>query len=194
MGPELLIGDRREQAGSSPSAGDDVEGRGWLADLLAVAAGELLADGLDDLPLTRNDLQGLGNILAQLAQPRSAAAITGRRRIDDDPLSWQMVGEGGSGSWGLALKACNAGCAGDGLFCGQFILGGCSLKLLELQFHLVNQACASLGLGAVELALHLGDDQLLIGDQGLLLSHLGMQRQGDAPQGVHIVRSCVKAL
>jgi hypothetical protein len=54
-----------------------------LADLLAVAAGELLADMLDHFPLPRDDLQRLGDILAQLAQPRAAAAkANGRSRLD----------------------------------------------------------------------------------------------------------------
>src|SRR5437868_8103998 len=71
-----------------------MERRRSLADLLAVAAGELLADMLDHFPLPRDDLQRLGDILAQLAQPRAAAAkANGRSRLDH-PLARQMLGEG----------------------------------------------------------------------------------------------------
>ena len=44
MLPELLEQDHRQQAGTGPAAGQDMEWRRRLADLLAVAAGELLAD------------------------------------------------------------------------------------------------------------------------------------------------------
>ena len=71
-----------------------MERRRRLADLLAVAAGELLPDMLDHLPLPRDHLQRLGDVLAQLAQPRAAAArASGRRRLDH-PLARQMLGEG----------------------------------------------------------------------------------------------------
>src|SRR6476620_4253419 len=48
-----------------------MERRGRLADLLAIAAGELLAHGLDDLEAARDLLQRPGHILAELRQPRS---------------------------------------------------------------------------------------------------------------------------
>ncbi len=41
----------RQQAGAGPTAGDWVERCRGLADLLAIPAGELLADGLNYLPL-----------------------------------------------------------------------------------------------------------------------------------------------
>src|SRR5947208_11284339 len=68
-----------------------------LADLLAIAAGKLLADVLDHLPLPWDNLQRLGNVLAQLAQPRAAAAQAFRRPRLDDPLTRQMLGEGLAG-------------------------------------------------------------------------------------------------
>ena len=71
-----------------------MERRRRLADLLAVAAGELLADVLDHLPLPRDHLQRLGDVLAQLAQPRAAAAQAGGRAGLDHPLARQMLGEG----------------------------------------------------------------------------------------------------
>jgi hypothetical protein len=46
----LLEQDHRQQAWAGPTAGDHMEGCRSLADLLAVAAGEFLADMLDHLP------------------------------------------------------------------------------------------------------------------------------------------------
>ncbi len=90
---ELLEHDHGEQAGAGPAARDRVE-RGWrLADLLAVAAGELLADGLDHLPLPRDHLQRLGDVLAHLHDPVRPAACTGGWRLDHHPLARQMLGE-----------------------------------------------------------------------------------------------------
>ena len=63
---ELLEQDRRQQMRSRPSAREGMERRRRLRDLLAVPAGELLADGLDHFPPARNDLQRLGDVLAHL--------------------------------------------------------------------------------------------------------------------------------
>src|SRR5712671_483980 len=94
MLPILLEQDHRQQAGAGPTPSNYMERRRSLADLLAVAAGELLADMLDHLPLPWNHLQRLGDILAQLAQPRAATAqANGRSRLDH-PLARQMLGEG----------------------------------------------------------------------------------------------------
>ena len=71
---KLLEHDHRQQAGTGPAARDHVERRRRLADLLAVPARELLAHVLDDLPLPRDDFQRLGDVLAELGQPRAAAA------------------------------------------------------------------------------------------------------------------------
>ena len=73
MLPELLEQDHRQQAGTGPAAGDHMERRRRLADLLAVPAGELLADMLDHLPLARDHLQRLGD------GPRPACAAARRR-------------------------------------------------------------------------------------------------------------------
>ena len=62
----FLIDDHREQAGAGPAARDRMERRRRLADLFAGAAGELLPNRLDHLPLARHHLQRLGNILAHL--------------------------------------------------------------------------------------------------------------------------------
>src|SRR5205807_9210326 len=65
MLPVFLEQDHRQQAGAGPTPGNDMERRRSLADLLAIAAGELLTDVLDYLPLPRDYLQSLGDVLAQ---------------------------------------------------------------------------------------------------------------------------------
>src|SRR5215208_7309516 len=94
MLPVLLEQDHRQQARAGPTARDHMKRRRCLADLLAVAAGELFADVLDHLPLPRDHLQRLGDVLAQLAQPRAAAAQAARWARFDHALAWQMFREG----------------------------------------------------------------------------------------------------
>nr|OAP97021.1 hypothetical protein A4U53_37355 [Rhizobium leguminosarum] len=65
----------------------------WLGDLLAFAAGELLPHRLDHLPLTRDDLQGLGDVFAQLRQLARTATRAARRGRDNDTLARQMFRE-----------------------------------------------------------------------------------------------------
>jgi len=79
----LLEQDHRQQAGPHQATGDHVERRRRLADLLAIPAGELLADMLDYLPLPRDRFQRLGDRLPKLAQPApTAAKASGRPRHD----------------------------------------------------------------------------------------------------------------
>src|SRR5439155_22215027 len=94
MLPVLLEQDHRQQARAGPAAWDYMEWGRRLADLLAVAAGELFADVLDHLPSPRDHLQRLGDVLAQFAQPRTAAAEAGRWPWLDHALAWQMIGKG----------------------------------------------------------------------------------------------------
>ena len=61
---KFLEHQHRQQAGTYKTAGNDMERRRRLADVLAITAGELLADVLDHLPLPRDDLQGLGRIFS----------------------------------------------------------------------------------------------------------------------------------
>jgi hypothetical protein len=58
-----------------------MEWRRRLADLLAVAAAELLPHCLDHFPLTRHRFQRPGHVFAELAQASAAAALASRRRI-----------------------------------------------------------------------------------------------------------------
>ena len=84
---EFGLEDHGQQVRPCPTAGDGMERCRWLGDGLAAAAGEPLADGLDDLPLDRLDLESLGGVLAQLGELAAAAGAGGRRR-QDDPLTW----------------------------------------------------------------------------------------------------------
>ena len=63
---ELLEQDHCQQAGAEQPARRDVEWRRRLRDTLAGTAGKPFAHGLDDLPLARDDLESLGDILTQL--------------------------------------------------------------------------------------------------------------------------------
>ena len=85
--------DMGEQLRPGAPARDRVRGRRRLGDRLAGPAGELLAHVLDHLPLPRNELQRLGHVLADLAQPAVAAARAGRGRRIDDALARQMLGQ-----------------------------------------------------------------------------------------------------
>src|SRR5207237_7759352 len=91
MHAELVEQDRRQQLRADEAARRGMERRGRLADLLAIAAGELLAYRLDDLEAARNLLQRLGHILADLRQPRSAAAGAGRWSLNDDELAFDVI-------------------------------------------------------------------------------------------------------
>jgi hypothetical protein len=78
-------------------------GRGQLSDRFAVAARELLAHSLDHLPLAQDDLQCLGDILAELGQFRRSPSRTTDRSRNDDALSRDIVAKRFA-DWPLALK------------------------------------------------------------------------------------------
>jgi hypothetical protein len=171
--PELLEQDHRQQAWAGPAAGQDMEGRRRLADLLAIAAGELLAGVLDHLPLPGNDLQRLGDVLAQLAPPRAAAAQANRRPRLDHPLAQQMLGKG-LARRALAGEGHDIRGLGHGVLGGDLVLGRRTLELLEGQRHLIDQLHTAFRALAVELARQLGDLQPLMRDQGLIIGSLGL--------------------
>ena len=108
-----------------------MERRRSLANLLAVPAGELLADMLDHLPLARDQFQRLGDRLAQLAQPHTAAAQASCQPGHDYPLARQMLGER------LARRALTA----DALIAGAYLAGTNTRR--------VRRALAALFRGAV---------------------------------------------
>ncbi len=150
MLPVLLEQDHRQQARAGPAARDHMERRRRLADLLAVAAGEFLADVLDHLPLPRDHLQRLGDVLAQLAQPRAAAALAGGRSRLDHPLARQMLGEG-LARRALAGEGHDIRRLGRGALGGDLVLAGRTLEFLEGQLHLVEQPHRAFRALAVEL-------------------------------------------
>ena len=86
---KLRLEDHRQQLGAGAAARDRVKRRWWLADRLASTAGEPLAHRLDHLPLPRDHLQRLGDVLAQLGQ-LAVAARAGGRPGDHHPLARQM--------------------------------------------------------------------------------------------------------
>jgi hypothetical protein len=171
---ELLEQNHREQVGAGPATGNDMEGGRCLGDGLAVAAAELLAHMLDHLPLPRDRLQRLGDILAQLREPCAAAARARGGTRHDDALTRQMIGK-----W-LAGGAFPGKCRNPGGFGGcrlshQLIRRGRRLQLLELQLHLVQQARRPLGMLAVHRASELLDLQLQMRDQGLIVGMFGLR-------------------
>ena len=159
---KLGVQDHRQPARPGPRAGDDVKGCGRLGDPLAGPAGELLAHGLDHFPVPRHDLEGLGDVLAEFDQP-AAAARTGTRRWHHHPLAWQ-VGRQRCPHRFLTGKATYCGGVRFGRPSGDLVFSGAGFQLLELQFQLIEQLAAALGRLPKPLALHLGDQQLQIGD------------------------------
>ena len=168
---KLLEQDHRQQAWPGPAAGDDVERRRRLADLLAVPAGELLADVLDHLPGFGDDLQRLGDVLAQLGQPRTAAAGAGRRSRHDHPFAGQMLGEGFSRR-PLARERRHLRGLGRGHFGGELILGGRGLQFRQLQLQLIQKPRGALRAWAIAITVELLDLQLQMSDQRLIVGAL----------------------
>ena len=134
---ELLEQDHRQEAGAGPAARDDMERRRRLADLLAVAARELLAHVLDHLPLPRDHLQRLGDVLAELGQAWPPQQGQGRAR-DDEPLARQMLGK-------RLARGALARKGGDisrvalprRVLGGELVLGGRRLRVLRVAAPLV---------------------------------------------------------
>jgi hypothetical protein len=153
----LGVKDHRQQTRPDMAARNDVERRRRLGDLLAGAAGELLTDGLDHLPLPRHDLQGLRDGLAELGE--LAATTRARLRCRNHyPLARQMRWKGCPHrlSTGERVHRRASRCRGD------FVLCRACRCFLELQFQLVEQLAAALGGLPVLLAPQLGDQQLQV--------------------------------
>ena len=148
-----------EQVRAGTATGDRVRGGRRLADRLAAAAGDLLAHMLDHLPAPRHAFEGLGDVLAELAD-RAAALGAGAGRGVDDPLARQVLRQGSAGrlagairSWRPIDRRC--GDLGRGLCFGRGLL-----ELAQLQLELVDQPPPrSAGLAEL-LAPGLGEQQL----------------------------------
>jgi hypothetical protein len=95
-------------------------------------------------------------MLAQFAQPRTAAAkASGRSRLDH-PLTRQMLGKGLTRR-PLAGKGHHIGRFGHHPLGGDLVLAGRTLELLERQLHLIEQPHRAFRALAIELARQLGD-------------------------------------
>jgi hypothetical protein len=159
----LGVEDHRQQARPDMATRDDVERRRRLGDLLAGAAGELFAHGLDHLPLPRHHLQRLGDRLAEFRQP--AAATRARTRAgDDDALARQVCRKRRPHRF-LSGERVHRRAADRRR--RALVLGRARRRFLELQLQLVEQLAAALGGLPVLLAPQLGNLQLVIGHQRL---------------------------
>ena len=156
---ELLEQDHGQQVGAGEAARRHMEGCRRLRDRLAFPARELLAHRLDHLPLARNHLQRLGDVLAQLRQLARAAARTALGRGDHDALARQMIGER-LARRPLALERLDGLRPRRRLLGRQLILRRRRLQLLELKLHLLQQPRLVLRARAVELAAQLLDLEL----------------------------------
>ena len=136
----LGVKDHRQQARPDRAARNDMERRRRLADLLAGAAGELFAHGLDHFPLPRHDLQRLGDRLAELGAP-AAAAGTCAQAGDHEALARQMRREWRT-HWPSAGEQLHRGAADRHR--RDLIAGRTRRGFLELQFQLVEQLAAAL--------------------------------------------------
>ena len=93
MLPVLLQEYHSQKAWPRKAAGQNVEGRRRLADLLVGPARKLLADVLDHFPLPRNDIGRLGDIFAKLGKSGRVAARASGRCRNDHAFARQMRGE-----------------------------------------------------------------------------------------------------
>src|SRR6266481_3277221 len=192
MHAELVEQDRRQQSWADEAPRRGMERRGRLADLLAIAAGELLAYRLDQLEAARDLLQRLGHILTDLRQPRSTAAGTGRWSLNDDALAFDVIRPwlahcslAHEGADILRLRRCGLR--------GKLILARRGDEFFELQLQLFEQPCRALGALPVQFAFELLDPQLEMRDQRRVVRQLrprtgsyrlGLQRR----QGTRKVR------
>lgn len=168
---ELVEQNRRQQLWADEAARRGMERRRRLADLLAIAAGELFAHCLDDLEAARDLLQRLGHILADLRQPRSAAAGAARRSLDNDALVFDVV-RPGLAYRPLAREGAHAlGLRRRGLS-RKLILARRGGEFFEFQFQLFDQTSRALGALPVQFAFELLDPQLEMRDQRLVVRQL----------------------
>jgi hypothetical protein len=160
----LLEQNHREQAGPGTAAGNDMEGCRRLGDRLAVAAGEFLAHGLLHEPAARDDIERLGDGLADLGQPAAAAAATARGCGHDKPLARQMLRKRPARGFPPdVLGDHRPGLRGSGLggkLGRRLVFGRRLLELNQLQLELRDDLGAPLRGSAVLLAARLGEQQL----------------------------------
>ena len=152
-----------------------------MGDLLARPASELLAHGLDHLPLPRHYFEGLGDVLAEFDQ-LAAAAGAGTRRRHDHALTRQVSRQGAPHRL-LAGKAVYCGGVRLGRPGSDLIFRRARFQFLELEFQLVEQLAAALSRLPEPLALHLGDQQLQIDHHRLGAGGTGLRLLTRRPFG-----------
>ena len=122
--------DHCQQAWASPSPRDRTEGCRGLSDLLAGPARELLPDRLDHLPLTRDDLERLGDVLAHLHDAVGAAARASAGCLEHLALARKVLGE----CFLHRLAPLKGGDLRRLLFCPHPLLGCILDEVSKLQF------------------------------------------------------------
>lgn len=129
----------RQQARAGKAARDGVEWRGRLRDRLARPATELLPHMLGHEPLPGDDVERLGDVLADLGELVPAAARTRRRRRVNNPPARQIGREVAPRPL-ASREALHVDARRLGL--GRILAGGRS-QFLELQFQLINKPLAA---------------------------------------------------
>lgn len=128
------------------------DGRRRLGDRLAVPAGEFLTHRLFDEPAARDDVERLGDHLADLGEPGSAAAGAGGGWRHDHPLARQMLWQWSArGSPTEMFTDHGVGLDRGGLG-GRLVFGDGLLELGQLQLELVDEPGAALARPAELLA------------------------------------------
>ena len=153
---------------------------------------ELLAHRLDHLPLTRNDFQRLGDVLAQLRQLLRPAARTALRHWDYDALARQM-GRKGFAGWPLTLKRLYGLCSRRLLLGCQLIFSRCRFQLFKLKLHLLQQSRLAFRAGAVKLAAQLLDLELEMADQRFRLERSAWALAASARALMSLVSAATRA-
>jgi hypothetical protein len=153
-----------------------------LGDRLAVPAGELLAHGLLHEPAARDDIERLGDGLADFRQPAAAAAAAARRRGHDKSLARQVLRKRPARGFPPdVLGDHRPGFRGSGLggeLGRRLVFGRCLLELHQLQLELGDDLGAALGGSAVLLAARLGEQQLQPLDLEPGAGHQGLDALG----------------
>ena len=176
MLPVLLIDNGGEQVRTGPAPRDRVVRRRRLGELLALAAGELLAHRLNDLPTARNHLQRLGHVLAHLRQSLRTAARARSRCRHHHALARQMLGEG-LARGPAPLEPLDSGGALRRRLGREVVFGGARGQLVELELQLPEQPFLTLRTPSVERAAQLLDHQRQGGDLGLRVRDLRLGRR-----------------
>lgn len=126
-----------------------------FGDALAIPAGELFPDALDDLPAARLAFKRLGRDLAELAQPRASALAADARRGFYDALHRQIVRQFARAAWRTAARCILRSRDRRLRFLGSLAL----LQIFDCQFELLDQQPPALRRLSESLAPRLGQLQ-----------------------------------